>query len=86
MKVEALLRTAVNLRAATPDGWTNFITELQAYNREMADELVRASPDQLATVQGRAQGVNSLVVLLATAHVTYEQMERKKHEHRRNQL
>jgi hypothetical protein len=67
-----LIEAAVNLRAAAPNEWENFVRVMREYAASVATDVLRSAPDVLLRSQGYAIGVTELSSTLRNAPQLFE--------------
>jgi hypothetical protein len=76
-----LAKAALDLRVANPQAWETFLNAMLARSNERREQCVYSPPENLVKLQGAAQEMGHLLLLLANAPKAVEEareQERKK--------
>jgi len=78
MKQEKIVHAAVELRAAAPMLWEQFVQSLREYSFDATTNMLNCPPELLQRAQGYAAAIAELSIVLSTAHdIRLKNLERK---------
>lgn len=81
-----LVETALQLRAASPAGWENFLLALRNYQAQLIGEMVKCDVNMLVKAQGMVHSMTELTETLMNAPRIKEKQQEVRNGQRSKQI